>query len=173
MTESSENTASNTTICVTITQKLAYTRGPDEPLWCPPSRRSCNSIVPLNSRNRPPTIRIKSRPEGDRGPTENKGVVKVTSHDMTDSKPRRMIGARLNPRTRARSRCSGGSLSARMAMNIRLSMPRTISRTTRVSKPTHAAGSSSHSIRSSRSYTTGNRTWKIHDMPVTRPRPFA
>ncbi|MCY1521311.1 hypothetical protein D9M68_561200 [compost metagenome] len=169
MTESSENTASSTTICVTITQKLAYTRGPEEPPCWLPSRRSCSSMVPLNSRNRPPIIRIRSRPENDSGPMENRGAVSVTSHDMTDNRPRRMMSARLRPMMRARSRCAGGSLSARMAMKIRLSIPRTISRTTRVSKPTHAVGSSSHSIRSSRSYTTGNRTWKIRDTPVTRP----
>ena len=67
MTESSENTASSTTICVTMTQKLAYTRGPDEEPWPPPSSRSCSSMVPLNSRKKPPAIRIRSRPDGARG----------------------------------------------------------------------------------------------------------
>ncbi|CPM70098.1 Uncharacterised protein [Bordetella pertussis] len=91
-------------------------------------------MVPLKSRNRPPSMRIRSLPENDIGPTENHGVVSVTSQDITDSRPRRMSSARLSPTMRARSRCAGGSLSARMAMKIRLSIPSTISRTTKVSR---------------------------------------
>ncbi len=80
MTESSENTASNSTICVTTTEKLAQTRGPLW-VWLTPSRRSCSSVVALNSRNRPPTSKMSERPEKSSVPIENSGVVSVTNHD--------------------------------------------------------------------------------------------
>src|SRR3546814_1876622 len=93
-------------------------------------------------------MRIMSRAEKLNGPHCSKGAVSLISQDMTDSSTRRMTSASNNPVTRARSLTDGGSLSTRMAMKSRLSMPRTISRTTRVNSPTHAAGSSTHSIRS-------------------------
>src|SRR5699024_3833977 len=58
----------------------------------------------------------------------------------------RINKARVKPVTRARSCCAGGNLSTRMAIKTRLSIPRTISKTTEVSYPTQAEGSSSHSI---------------------------
>ncbi|MNS83346.1 hypothetical protein D3C72_1171310 [compost metagenome] len=141
MTESSENTASSTTICRMTCQKIACCG------FCPaswpalPSTRSCNSMVPLKSRNRPPRIRIRSRPEISLPHTVKSGAVNVTTHAMLASRPRRISKARLRPISRARLRCSGGSLSARMAMNTRLSMPRTISRITSVARPSQAVGS--------------------------------
>ena len=140
MTESSENTASNSTICVTTTEKLAQTRGPLW-VWLTPSRRSCSSVVALNSRNRPPTSKMSERPEKSSVPIENSGVVSVTNHETMDSSPRRMSRAKVRPMTRARSRCSGGSLSAKMAMKTRLSTPRTISSTIRVKSPNQIEGS--------------------------------
>jgi hypothetical protein len=62
------------------------------------------------------------------------------------SRPRRISIASDRPSSRALSRWCGGSLSARMAMKIRLSMPRTISRTTSVSNPAQIVGSNSHSM---------------------------
>src|SRR5690606_25790525 len=79
-------------------------------------------------------------------PIQNHGCVRANSKDRVPSRAMRMPSARLRPIKRARSRCRGGSLSARMAIKIRLSMPRTISRTTSVSKPTHTLRSSNHSI---------------------------
>ena len=145
ITASSENTASSTTICATTAPKLAYSRLPVW-TWTLPSTRSCSSVVALNSRNRPPNSRIRSRPENGCEAMWNSGSVRVTSQDMTDSKPRRMTIARLKPISLALSRCSGASLSARIAMNIRLSIPSTISSTISANKPTQMFGSNSHSM---------------------------
>ena len=57
-----------------------------------------------------------------------------------------MMSANDKPMTRALSRCSGGSLSAKMAMKTRLSMPSTTSNTTKVMKPAQILGSSRNSI---------------------------
>lgn len=57
------------------------------------------------------------------GLTENRGWVSVTSQEMLASSVRRMNIANVRPTARARSRSASGSLSARMAMKIRLSMP--------------------------------------------------
>src|SRR5690606_23186528 len=110
-----------------------------------PSTRSWSSTVPFISRNMPPTIRIRSRCEKANGPTKSQGSVSVTNHDMTESNTRRMSSASDSPTTRARSRSRGGSFSTRMAMKIRLSIPRTISNNTSVSNPAHADGSAIHS----------------------------
>jgi len=73
--------------------------------------------------------------------------VKATGVDtVLASIIRRTTMARLSPMIRARSRSAGGSLSARMAMKIRLSIPRTISKTTRVASPIQIVGSVIHSI---------------------------
>ena len=50
-----------------------------------------------------------------------KGLVNVTNHEIIDSKPKRIIKAKDKPIIRALSRCSGGSLSARIAMKTKLS----------------------------------------------------
>ncbi|KVQ45798.1 hypothetical protein WT21_19190 [Burkholderia territorii] len=50
-------------------------------------------------------------------------------HDMTDSSPRRIGNANERSTMRLLSRCAGGNLVARIAMNIKLSMPNAISRT--------------------------------------------
>ncbi len=145
ITASSENTASSTTIWATTAAKLAYTF--DSLCVCStPSRRSCSSMVALNSKKMPPTRRIRSRPEKLKAPSENSGVVSVTSQDTMVSRPRRMPIASDRPSRRALSRWCGGSLSARIAMKIRLSMPRTISSSTSVNRPTQMVGSKSHSM---------------------------
>ena len=145
ITASRENTASSTTICATIGQNMAYTAFDlRSATW--PSNRSCNSIVALNNRNRPPNSMIKSRPEKDFSNTSNNGSVSVTIHEMLASRPKRINRASVRPITRARSRCSGGSLSARMAINTRLSMPSTNSSTIKVNRPSQAVGSAIHSI---------------------------
>ncbi|SUI57461.1 Uncharacterised protein [Serratia marcescens] len=97
-------------------------------------------MVALNSRNTPPNSRIRSRPEKLKSPTLNSGVVRVTIQEITDSRPKRISNASDRPMTRALSRCLGGSLSAKMAMNTRLSMPNTISSTTSVSNPAQIEG---------------------------------
>src|SRR5690606_27084280 len=143
-TASSEKTASSTTICSTIAPKPAGMRGPDACVAFP-SPRSWSSTVPFSRRNSPPMIRIRSRCENDSRPMENQGSVSFTNQEMTDSSARRMPSASDKPTTRARSRWSGGSLSTRMAMKIRLSMPSTISSRTSVNRPAQAEGSDIHS----------------------------
>ena len=70
----------------------------------------------------------------------------VTSHEIAKSNPKRINNAKDKPMTRALSRCSGGSFSARIAMNTRLSIPKTISKIIKVIKPTHIPGSNRNSI---------------------------
>src|SRR5476651_742763 len=103
-------------------------------------------MVALNNRNTPPNSMIKSRPEKLLSNTSNSGCVRVTNHEILASRPRRISNARDNPINRARSRCSGGSLSARIAINTRLSMPSTSSSTIKVNRPSQAVGSANHSI---------------------------
>ncbi len=74
------------------------------------------------------------------------GFVSVTIQEMTDSSPRRITSASDRPIRRALSRCFGGSLSARMAINTRLSIPSTISRTISVNRPAQIEGSINNSM---------------------------
>ncbi|VVP32274.1 hypothetical protein PS732_04450 [Pseudomonas fluorescens] len=104
-------------------------------------------MVALNSRNTPPNSMIRSRPEKLLSNTSNSGCVRVTSQEILANKPRRMINASDRPMIRARSRWCGGSLSARIAMNTRLSIPSTSSSTIKVNKPNQAVGSANHSIK--------------------------
>jgi hypothetical protein len=76
----------------------------------------------------------------------NSGFVSVTIQEMTDSSPRRITSASDRPIRRALSRCFGGSLSARMAINTRLSIPSTISRTISVNRPAQIEGSIKNSM---------------------------
>ena len=145
MTLSSENTASRTTIWTITCQNTAWTTLPL--LWpCAPSSRSCSSIVPLNSRNTPPMIRIRSRPEKEKPPSENSGLVSVTIQEIENSSAMRMNSASDRPMRRALLRWFAGSLSARMAMNTRLSIPSTTSSSTRVTSPIQIFGSARNSM---------------------------
>ncbi|CPP66718.1 Uncharacterised protein [Bordetella pertussis] len=145
ITESSENTASSATICTITCQNAAYCVRPPPPACALPSTRSCSSMVPLNSRNSPPRMRIRSRPDICAPHTVNSGAVSVTTQAMLASRPSRISKASVRPIMRARLRWCAGSLSARMAMNTRLSMPSTISSTIRVASPSQAVGSVIHS----------------------------
>ena len=146
ITESSEKTASSTTICVTTGQKRAPRRWVGLSLSLP-SNRSFSSTVALNSKKKPPTSIIRSRALKVKSPTLNSGLVSVTSHEIEASNSRRMTIARMSPVTRARLRSAGGSFSARMAINTKLSIPRTSSMTTSVTSPAQIDGSAIHSIR--------------------------
>ena len=63
-----------------------------------------------------------------------------------------MSKAKDKPMIRALSRCSGGSLSAKMAINTRLSIPSTISITIKVKRPIQMPGSNKNSIIKSPAY---------------------
>ena len=145
ITESREKTASSTTICATTGQNFAPRRWVGFSLSFP-SSRSLSSTVALNSRNNPPKSMIRSRALKLRPCTLNKGLVSVTSQEIEASNSRRITMASRRPVTRARSRCEGGNLSARMAINTRLSMPSTNSMTTSVTSPAQIDGSAIHSI---------------------------
>ena len=75
----------------------------------------------------------------------NNGLVSVTTQAMDANKIKRIPKAKISPRIRAVLRCSGGNFSAKIAIKTRLSIPNTISSTTKVAKPTHAEGSDIHS----------------------------
>ena len=85
--------------------------------------------------------KIRSRPEKPWPNRCTMGLVSVASQEMLTSNNIRISRANASPMRRARSRSSGGNFSAKMAMNSRLSIPSTISRTTRVNSPNQAVGS--------------------------------
>ena len=145
ITESSEKMASSTTICVTTPQNFAPLRWVGL-LLSFPSSRSFSSIVALNNRKKPPNSMIKSRALKVNERKLNSGCVRVTSQEIDASSNRRINIASSSPVTRARSRCFGGSFSARMAIKTRLSMPRTSSITISVINPAQIDGSAIHSI---------------------------
>ena len=91
---------------------------------------------------------MRSRPENVQSKRVISGLVNVTNQEMANNKPKRIKSARERPTTRALSRCSGGSFSAKIAIKTRLSIPKTISNIIRVSKPTHIPGSNKNSISS-------------------------
>ncbi|MNG22816.1 hypothetical protein D3C84_1073470 [compost metagenome] len=72
--------------------------------------------------------------------TSMTGSVNCTIKAMVLNKPRRRISAMPIPIRRALARCCWGSLLVRIEMKIRLSMPSTISITTRVARAIHAVG---------------------------------
>ena len=144
MTESSENTMSSSMIC---TSTLPNRAAPLETLMsASPSSLSWISWVLLASRNRPPTIRIRSRPDTGWLKTVNSGEVRRMIQASDSSSRMRMIMARARPIVRPFWRCSAGSLPARIEMKMMLSIPRTISRAVNVINAIHAWGSLSHSI---------------------------
>ncbi|MCY1246675.1 hypothetical protein D9M72_599370 [compost metagenome] len=110
------------------------------------------SLVAFHTRNRPPAMRIRSRQEkavskvSPWKPRSKTGAVRPTIQPMVARRPRRMISARPMPMRRVRWRCSGGSLFDRIEMKIRLSIPSTISMTTRVTRAAQAAGSVSSGV---------------------------
>ncbi|KDN09984.1 putative 18.9 kDa protein [Gilliamella apicola] len=103
-------------------------------------------MVALNSKNIPPISIISCRALKLISDIENSGVVSVTNQPVNINNKIRVINAKARPVTRALSRCWGGSFSARMAIKTMLSIPRTISSTTRVDKPIQIVGSMIHSI---------------------------
>src|SRR5687768_10430354 len=90
-------------------------------------------------RNRPPRIRIRSRPEIS-FPIVNRGSVNPITHVIDRSSAMRMNIANDRPTLRARSRSSLRSFPARIEMKTMLSMPRTISSTVSVPSAIHPSG---------------------------------
>ena len=93
MMESSENTASRTTIWMMTCQKPERV-GAEEYSAMPPSRRSCSSMVPLSSKKMPPPMRMKSLQEKALPKIVTRGSVRLTIQAMAESSTRRMASAR-------------------------------------------------------------------------------
>ena len=90
-------------------------------------------------------MRMMSRPLNSKPATSKSGSVRLTTQLMPSSSRMRMPIAARMPTRRALSRCSSGSLLARMEMKMMLSMPRTISSAVSVSSATQTSGLSSSS----------------------------
>jgi hypothetical protein len=100
----------------------------------------------LAIRNRPPPIRIRSRQEKECPNKENSGAVRPTIQAIAISKANRVTAASNMPTLRARPRCSGGSLPARMEMKMMLSMPSTSSSAVRVASAIQVSGFNRNSM---------------------------
>jgi hypothetical protein len=147
MTESSEKTMSSSMICTITLMNDAATR----PEACPssPSSLSWISKVLLPSRNNPPPIRIRSRPETACPSAVKSGVVRRAIQAIENSSSTRVSIAPSSPIFRARFCWSGGSFPERIEMKMMLSTPRTISRKVSVARAIQICGSVSQSIISS------------------------
>ena len=91
MTESSENTMSSSPIWTIVAANVAV---PAPDAWpSSPSSISWISKVALASRNRPPTIRTRSRPEMSLPKIVKSGAVSPTMIESENSSAIRMISA--------------------------------------------------------------------------------
>ena len=144
MIESSENTMSSTMICRMIAVKPAFA-APLGVGLAAPSKLSWISLVLFQIRNRPPRIRIRSRPETSKPNTVNSGSTRPTIQASTSNRATRMNIAMNKPRRRAISRRSRGNLSTRIEMKMMLSMPSTSSSAVSVANAIQASGESSSS----------------------------
>ena len=135
ITESSENTRSSTMIWAIVAANVAV---PVPPAECSstPSSFWWISCTALYTRNSPPTIRMRSRPENSLPHSVNSGLVSVMIQPAANTSPTRMNIPRVKPRLRALACISTGNLEARIEMNTTLSTPSTISRTNNVRKVT-------------------------------------
>jgi hypothetical protein len=138
ITESSEKTTSRSRIWTRTAENEAATRELASP--SSPSSFSWISRVALVSRKRPPTSRIRSRPEMPLPNTENRGDVSRAIQAREASRPMRMNMASPSPSRRALGCCALASLPTRMEMKMMLSIPSTISKTVRVSSATQLSG---------------------------------
>ena len=92
-------------------------------------------------------MRMRSLPEKPIPNSSKRSAVRVMTQEAANSSPMRRNIASVRPRTRALFCCSGGSLPARMEMNTTLSMPSTISSTSRVANATSSSGVNTMSMR--------------------------
>ena len=85
-------------------------------------------------KNNPPKINKKFLKENPTSPIVNNGSVRVMIHDNVINIKRRITNAKDNPKMRAVLRFFAGNLATTIAIKIKLSIPRTISKNVRVSK---------------------------------------
>ena len=136
ITESKENTKSINEIC-----KIAATIF-FEPLiffsslfsFKPKNTSELISQPLFKIKNKPPKIKRKFLKEKPTSPIVNNGSVSVIIHDNAINIKIRIINAKDKPKIRAVLRFFAGNLATTMAIKIRLSIPRTISKNVRVSK---------------------------------------
>ena len=145
-TESSENTMSIRPIWMTAAMTRDLSSTLREPWPSAPSSAPWISLTLLTSRNRPPTRRIRSRPENCSVNTVMSGSLRLMSHVIENRSPMRVSIANPRPRTRPRCCSSCGSFDTRIDRKMMLSMPRTISSSVSVRKEIQTAGSDSISI---------------------------
>ena len=105
------------------------------------------SLVAFHTRNRPPTIRIRSRQEKPWPKASNSGVVRRTMIAMVPSNASRKIRAKPMPIRRPLERWCSGSRLVTMETKIRLSIPSTTSIAIRVTRAIHTVGSATSSAR--------------------------
>ena len=86
-----------------LTTALSEAVPPVLPSSSSPSRLWWISVVPLPSRNSPPTIRTRSRIEMSNSAIVNSGLVSVEIYAIDASRPRRVIRARAKPTCRPRA----------------------------------------------------------------------
>ena len=89
---------------------------------------------------------MRSRPVTACSPTWNQGVVSRVSQTIEYNSAMRVTIASPSPVSRAASWRAGGSRPTRIAMKIRLSMPRTISSSASVMNANQVCGSARNSI---------------------------
>ena len=136
ITESKENTKSINEIC-----KIAATIF-FEPLiffssllsFRPKKTSEPISQPLLIIKNNPPKINRKFLNENPTSPIVNNGSVRVIIQDNVINIKIRIINAKDNPKIRAVLRFLTGNLATTMAIKIKLSIPRTISKNVRVSR---------------------------------------
>ena len=139
ITESSEKTMSSSMIWTMTAANDGAARA--EPCPSSPSSRSWISIVALPSRNSPPPIRMRSRPEMSWPKTVKSGAVSrmIQAIDSSSSDAHHHRGEQA--RCAARAACwSCGSLPDRIEMKMTLSTPRITSRNVSVSEREQAFG---------------------------------
>ena len=147
MTESSEKTMSMTAICTSTLANAAFVPAAPPAAGSPgPSSDSWISFTLFHNRNRPPPMRMTSRPEMAWSNTVTRGAVRPMIHTRENRSAMRVPIARSSPKRRARLRCSSGRRPASTEMNTMLSMPRTISSAVKVRNAIQIWGSSNHSM---------------------------
>ena len=87
----------------------------------------------------------RSRPVMLSSPILKSGFVSFIIQNSESSKMILVIIAKPSPKMRPLPLCSGGSLPTKIAINMMLSMPKTISKPVSVSSDIHASGELNHS----------------------------
>ena len=145
MTLSSEKTISKIAISLTTTKKFACDFPPSLLSSSSPATLECISRVDLTSKNKPPSISTRSRPLILNAAIVKSGFVSFIIQNNERRSSILVIIASPRPTILPLPLCSGGSLPTKIAINMMLSMPKTISKPVSVSSDIHASGELNHS----------------------------